>query len=775
MKARMNCVELAQHFGLPVQKSGDRCRSPFHEGKNPSSMVVYDDYWYSFSDRMGGDQIDLIAEIQFRGDRGVAIHELAQLTGVNRDFDSTKWKKEAATLEREINQWHAQLRLADREYLAGRQITDETIDRLKIGYSRDRIVIPYMKNGRPYNWISRALTDRGPKYYKRPNTEYTDHSPWGMHTLQYESDTLYITEGAFDALSIDQAGHPVLATMGGYFSKKTMPLVLGICKRFKNIVLAFDNDNGGQTFAREFADALMDARLRFQVALIPKPHKDISDYYAAGGQIAYLPTEDGLVHLAKKITDVEELKAFGSRVSRYCDNVDIATILSNAVNFSSEQIKALKKVIISAPSEKTIAEEFMAKTNLIYVDGDGFYVWDRLTWKKVSDTIIRQYALNAYGNYATAQRCNAVCSLLKAMAAKEVRFDRKPVLTFTNGTLELETGVFRDVDPADFCAIRMTYPYVKNEKCPQWEAFIREVTDGNERSILMLRHIAGYVLFPDCRYQKIFALIGKGSNGKSGYLDILRKVFGDANCSNIEPDKLSNEFYPIYLKDSLLNLATEINTDFSKAESLLKQISAGETIMGCYKGMNHIQFNPRCKLVYACNEMPRAAVVKGLDRRMVFVDFPCKFVENPDPKNPLEKQKDISVFSKLLKELTGIFNCAYEGYKHLVESGTFDDTDEQERYMQQFKEISNPVMVFCEDHQFQGLMTRDDIYSMYGTWCENTGNRRLSREMFFPRFCEQMGQKIIYKGRRMVQRKRTMVIEFAEEFEDIDGENPFDS
>lgn len=338
-----------------------------------------------------------------------------------------------------------------------------------------------------------------------------------MHTLKYDGDTLYITEGAFDALSIDQAGHPVLATMGGYFGKKAMPLVISICKRFKNIVLAFDNDNGGQAFTKDFASALIDARLRFQVALIPKPHKDVSDYYTAGGQIAYLPTEDGLVHLARKITDVEELKTFGSRVSRYVDTVDIATILSNADNFSAEQIKALKKVITSAPPEKTIAEEIMEKTNLLYVDGDGFYIWDRLTWKKVSDVIIRQYALYAYGNYATAQRCNAVCSLLKAMAAKDVDFDRKPVLTFTNGTLELETGTFRDADPADYCAMRMTYPYVREEKCPHWEAFIREVTDGKERSIRMLQSIAGYVLFPDCRFQKIFALIGKGGNGKSVY------------------------------------------------------------------------------------------------------------------------------------------------------------------------------------------------------------------------------------------------------------------
>lgn len=773
MKSRMSCVELAQQMGLPIQKAGDRCRSPFHEGKNNSSMSVMDEYWYSFSDQMGGDQIDLLAQMQFRGDRGVAIREFAKMTGMDRDFDSEGWKRETKLLESFVEKSHKRFPLI-LQYLSTRRITQETAERLKLGYDSGRLVIPYLKGEKPYNWISRALANQEPKYLKKPNTDFTDPAPWGMHTIQRKGDTLYIAEGAFDAISIEQEGFPVLATMGGYFGSKTMSLVTGICKRFKNIILTFDNDNGGRTFTRDFSKVLIDSRIRFQVAIIPKPYKDISDYYTAGCAIQDLELVDGLGYMARGITDVEELKLFASRIARFCDPVDIATILDHAINFSAAQVKAVNRIISSAPSEKTIAEEIVKKTNLICVDQDGFYVWDRMNWKKVPDVTIKQMAHLAYGNYSTANRCNAVCTLLKSMVDRQVRFDRNPLLTFSNGTLELETGRFRDADPLDYCSIRLDYPYDPKAKCPQWVKFIDSVTAGRQNDKIMLQQIAGYVLFPDCRFQKIFALIGKGGNGKSVYLDILRKVFGDGNCSNIEPDKLTNEFYPIHLKNSLLNLGTEINADFSKAESLLKQISAGETIMGCFKGMTHIHFNPRCKLVYACNEMPRASVVKGLDRRMMFVDFPVKFVAEPDPENPLEQKIDIFIYPKLCEELSGVFNWVYAGYKDLMLRGKFIDTEDQERYIQQFKEISNPVMVFCDDHQFEGMMSRDEIYAMYGDWCENTGNRKLSREVFFPRFVEQMGKRIIYKGRRMVQKKRTMVIEFGEEFTDYEGETPFD-
>ena len=416
--------------------------------------------------------------------------------------------------------------------------------------------------------------------------------------------------------------------------------------------------------------------------------------------------------------------------------------------------------------------------NYGYVDQVGFYIWDKRIWRKKTDADIRQYADTAYGNqHSTSHRCTAVCNLLKARAKRTVEFDRQPVVTFTNGTLELETGIFRDFSQEDYCSISMTYPYDPDAKCPQWNEFIHAITDGDKQKMNVLQSITGYVLFPDCRFQKIFALIGDGGNGKSVYLEILQKLFGEANCSNIEPDKLAYEFYPIHLKDSLLNLGTEIDADFSKAEKMLKQISAGEEIMGCYKGMTHVKFYPRCKLVYACNEMPRASVVKGMDRRMVFINFPCRFVENPDPSEPLQKKRDIHIIPKLRTELTGIFNWVYAGYKELMEAGAFPTTEEQKEQLQQFREISNPIMVFCEEHVFSGEMAKDNVYRMYADWCQSTGHKALSREGFFRKFRDCMGKRIAgFRRPRIQGGKRVMTVVFAEEqeFTEVDCDTPFD-
>jgi putative DNA primase/helicase len=333
------------------------------------------------------------------------------------------------------------------------------------------------------------------------------------------------------------------------------------------------------------------------------------------------------------------------------------------------------------------------------------------------------------------------------------------VLTFQNGTLEIETGKFRAFSENDYCSIIMDYDYDPHALAPVWESFIQDITDDEPRRAEILQFIAGYILLPDCRHQKIFLLVGSGGNGKSVYLELIQKLFGDKNVTHVEPTGLAKEFERIRLKDSLLNIGSDINSDFSRGEirEWLLKIADGTSIQACYKGMDHVDFIPRCKLVYACNAMPTAEIINGLNRRMQFVDFPCQYVENPDPDDPRQKPRDIYLTQKLSAELPGIFNWAYSGYKLLRTVGYFTDAPEQTEFIRQFETTSNPVLVFCEDHDFVGNVSRDEIYAEYKFWCENTGHKSLSREKFMPKFRDIMGDRITDEKRTRINGNITRV------------------
>ena len=78
-------------------------------------------------------------------------------------------------------------------------------------------------------------------------------------------------------------------------------------------------------------------------------------------------------------------------------------------------------------------------------------------------------------------------------------------------------------------------------------------------------------------------------------------------------------------------------------------------------------------------------------------------------------------------------------------------------FMQQFEETSNPVLVFCQDHDFAGNVSREVVYGQYKLWCEDTGHKPLSREKFVPKFRDCMADRIIEEKRIRVNGALTRV------------------
>lgn len=168
----------------------------------------------------------------------------------------------------------------------------------------------------------------------------------------------------------------------------------------------------------------------------------------------------------------------------------------------------------------------------------------------------------------------------------------------------------------------------------------------------------------------------------------------------------------------------------------MKAIASGEPISGCYKGEQFVTFTPRTKLVFATNnQLQSDDTSEGLARRLILIDFKVSFVDNPDPNDPYQRQKNVNVLDDITAELRsgGIFNWVYSGYKLLKTVGYFTETDDQVELIQEFKRFSSPVLVFWED-EFSAAqpteITYDQAYSDYLVWCSNTGNKPFTSQKF---------------------------------------------
>ena len=386
IKQRINCVDYAAIINLPIRKWGDRCVSPRPGAKNPTSFVVYEDFFYDFGTGQGGDVVDLSALVKHDGNKGEAIKELAAITGVSNDIDTSNC------------------------------INDETITRLKLGRTDDgRLCIPYWKNNYIAYYATRYM-DGGAypdsKYKKMKIDDFNENVPWGLQTLSRNRNLLVIAEGAFDVMSFEQENYACLSAITGHFSKNQLPEVISAAKSFKQVFLIFDNDivsHAGEKFTVKMAKILFAHQIPFIVGSTPPRFKDVSDYYAAGNDLQSLIDNavPGVNFLGSIITDEKEFEDFARKSCRYMSKPSVDMFFNEirkTSNFDSDWLKTLCKDCKSPPTDKFIALEVVKQRKLLYNEKISFFEFNGKYWQARTDTAIAAYIDKSLGIYTTGAK-----------------------------------------------------------------------------------------------------------------------------------------------------------------------------------------------------------------------------------------------------------------------------------------------------------------------------------------------------------------------------------
>jgi len=79
------------------------------------------------------------------------------------------------------------------------------------------------------------------------------------------SDKIFIVEGVFNALSLEQCGHAAIAT----YTSGSIPEEWFIANKEKTFVIAFDNDNAGRKGALKLRKLFDDNQINYQIAMTP--------------------------------------------------------------------------------------------------------------------------------------------------------------------------------------------------------------------------------------------------------------------------------------------------------------------------------------------------------------------------------------------------------------------------------------------------------------------------------------------------------------------------
>lgn len=165
----------------------------------------------------------------------------------------------------------------DKQHFFNRGIPNELIEKYKLIVTqidnRDCMILPVWEKGKIVYFTKRFLDDKDPKYKNAPGTAQ-------IFNIDYlkdpEKSMVFLTEGIFDALSLEAMGYNAIA-LGGVKQVDKMKEVIkqAVCNTV--FLTAFDNDIAGQECKAEFP---------YKAIEIPKQFKDINEWYVNSLQTA---------------------------------------------------------------------------------------------------------------------------------------------------------------------------------------------------------------------------------------------------------------------------------------------------------------------------------------------------------------------------------------------------------------------------------------------------------------------------------------------------------
>lgn len=256
----------------------------------------------------------------------------------------------------------------------------------------------------------------------------------------------------------------------------------------------------------------------------------------------------------------------------------------------------------------------------------------------------------------------------------------------------------------------------------------------------ILEEAIGYCFLRRNELGKAFILIGSGSNGKSTYLNMIKRLLGKQNYSSLDIKNFSEKFAPILMYGKLANIGDDISDDYIQDTSLFKKIVTGETIKAEDKGKPLFEFEPRVKLFCSANTIPRLG--KGRDwealkRRLIIIPFNAKF-------DGSEQGHDTYIGDKLKTEsaMEYLLLLGFKGLLRILQNGGFTESEKTKQELQEYEKMNNPILEFLqeceeEDYQIENAPTAE-VYIKYSQFCDSGNYKSLSKIGFSRVICQQL-------------------------------------
>jgi putative DNA primase/helicase len=370
------------------------------------------------------------------------------------------------------------------------------------------------------------------------------------------------------------------------------------------------------------------------------------------------------------------------------------------------------------------AERFNEIQPLFYDRAGMWWLWNKkhCCWE-LSDEIDILNMINKSNNIdvITPSKRSEILNSLKQKGRLNIPKDINPNwIQFKNIIVDIKTG-------KEFPA---THEYFVTNPIP-WELHKERYVNTpvmdkifeewvNKKYIQTLYEILAYSLIPNYPIHRLFCFIGGGMNGKSCFLNLLKKFVGEKNVTSTELDTLLNSRFEVTrLYKKLVCIMGETNFSEINKTSIIKKLTGQDVIGFEYKNKNPFEAENYAKIMIATNNLPTTTdKTIGFYRRWLIIDFPNQFSEK---KNILDEIPEEEYKALAVKSL-GIL-------KELLDKREFINEGNIEERMKKYEDHSDPLEKFIKEYveeDFNGFIWKYEFEKKLNDWCKENRFRQLS-------------------------------------------------
>lgn len=391
------------------------------------------------------------------------------------------------------------------------------------------------------------------------------------------------------------------------------------------------------------------------------------------------------------------------------------------------------------PSSTVLAEEFIRQSHVVWFSED-VYVYSHMAgiYEKKSyewlESVVLSFLMRGLGSQEVdTPLVSRVCKAVKTLAYLDERYyppiwidTLKPAEVFvtSNGIVSLDAVASQSSpallphSPNLFSVCGVPYLYDPTAVCHKWLEFVRWMVGGNEDEVRLLQQFCAWVFIARrLKLEKFLWLCGRGRNGKSTFLQIIRWVFGERATSAVGMDAFQGgaafKLWPTLHK--LANICSDAVVRRSSDVAGLNSFVSSDPFTVNRKFREQITIEPTTVCFFASNPEPLLDDPSDAFWRRLLL-FRCDQLLTEEKVNP-------TLLKELKQEAPGILNWMLSAIPVVLQQRRLDVPESVLRNGETLKAKVNSARQFLNEKLEAGnikddFLSRDLLMESYGGWCK---------------------------------------------------------